>query len=367
MDQEFKRLIEIMVEKNAADLVFAEGQPAMMRVADGLVPAGGRKLNSDDILGFARQVLSPDLQKKFESELEVDASFGLEGVARLRVNVFKQRGAIGMVIRLLPYKIPDLDSLGVPESIKEWLMFPHGIIVTTGPTGSGKSTTQAAMIDFLNQRQKSHVITIEDPVEFVHPNMKCTIEQREVGRDTHSFANALRSVFRQAPDVIMVGEIRDLETMEATLRLAETGHLVLATLHTGDATQAISRIVDVFPQEQQQQVRVQLSLVLIGVLVQQLVPRVDGKGRVLVTEVLRVNSGIRNLIRKNELQQIYSVIQTSSSEQMTTMNMSLTNLYKEGKISKEQAMLFTTRHKELETMMEKERVLGGEVIRPMAL
>ncbi len=362
MDQEFKRLIDMMVEKNAADLIFTEGQPPMMRIAGDLLPVEGKKLTSEDVMRFARQVLSADLQKKFETELEVDASFGVEGVARLRVNIFQQRGAAGMAIRMLPYKIPELDALGVPAGVKEWLAFPHGIIVITGPTGSGKSTTQAAMIDFLNHRKKSHVITIEDPIEYVHPHVKCTIEQREVGRDTHSFSQALRSVFRQAPDVIMIGEMRDHETVESALRLAETGHLVLATLHTGDATQAISRIVDVFPPEQHQQVRVQLSLSLIGVLVQQLVPRIDRPGRILATELLQASAGIRNLIRKNELQQIYSVIQTSSQEGMATMNTSLLGFLKEGKISREEAFLFTARQKELETMMSRERGLAGSAV-----
>lgn len=359
MDQDLKSLIEMMVEKNAADLIFTEGQPPMMRIAGDLVPVRDKKLTSEDVMHYVRQILTNELQKKFETRNEVDASFGLEGIARLRVNVFRQRGAPGMAIRMLPYKIPELDELGVPKNIKEWLLYPHGIIITTGPTGSGKSTTQAAMINFLNQRKKQHVITIEDPIEFVHPHILCTVEQREVGRDTDSFAQALRSTFRQAPDVIMIGEMRDLETMESALRLAETGHLVLGTLHAGDSTQAISRVVDIFPPEQHQQVRVQLSLTLIGVLVQQLVPRADRPGRILSTELMQATSGIRNLIRKNELQQIYSVIQTSSQEGMTTMNTSLLKLMKEGKISKEEAMLFTARHKELETMIARERGLAG--------
>ena len=284
----------------------------------------------------------------------MDSSFGLEDEARFRVNVFQQRGSVGVAIRALPYQIPTLESLGVPEIIKKWLMEPHGIIITTGPTGSGKSTSQAGMIRFLNERKRYHVVTIEDPIEYVHAHGLCTIEQREVGRDTSSFGEALRHVFRQSPDVIMVGEMRDRETFETALQLAETGHLVLATLHTGDAMQAISRIIDVFPPDQHQQVRVQLSLTIIGVLVQQLVPKSDETGRVLATEVLEATPAVRNLIRKNDLQQLYSIIQTSTAEGMCTMNNSLLKLFKAGKISLEQAMLFTTRQKELEQLVARE-------------
>jgi twitching motility protein PilT len=295
--------------------------------------------------------MTDEQQKTFDREHEMDTSFGIKDVARFRVNIFQQQGAIGVVIRMLPYQIPSLEELGVPEVVKKWLMVPHGIIVTTGPTGSGKSTSQAGMIRFLNERKRYHVVTIEDPVEYAHQHGLCTIEQREVGDDTKSFAEALKRVFRQSPDVIMVGEMRDRETFETALQLAETGHLVLATLHTGDSMQSISRIIDVFPPDQHQQIRVQLSLTLIGVMVQQLVPRLDGKGRVLAYEVLEVNPAVRNLIRKNDLQQIYSVIQTSTNEGMITMNGTLLRLFQEGTISLEQAMLFTTHQKELEQLV----------------
>lgn len=354
LKDELKMLIGIMIERKAADLVFTEGQPPLIRVIGDLVPIGTEKLSSDDVRRFAYEILTDEQRKKFERDWEVDSSFGIDQVARFRVNVFHQSGAVAMAIRLLPYEIPSLEPLGVPEIVKDWLMLPHGIIITTGPTGSGKSTTQAAMIGFLNKLKAYHVITIEDPVEFTHRHGKCTIEQREIGRDTHSFASALRSVFRQTPDVIMIGEMRDRETVESALQLAETGHLVLATLHTGDTTQSISRIVDVFPAEQQQQVRVQLSFTLIGVLVQQLVPRIDKQSRVLATEVLQANSAVRNLIRKNELQQIYSVLQTASEEGMCSMNASLLDYFRKGIISKEEALLFTTRQKELEELMSRE-------------
>ena len=351
---ELQKLIDLMVQKNASDLILTEGQPPILRVVGDLYPVEGKILSSDDVRRMAYGVVPEHKQKEFEMELESDASFGLKDVARFRVNIFQQKGAVGMVLRMLPYQVPTLDSLGVPEIVKRWLGVPHGIIITTGPTGSGKSTSQAGMIRYLNERKRYHIITIEDPVEFSHQHGLCTIEQREVGHDTRSFSEALRRVFRQSPDVIMIGEMRDQETFEISLQLAETGHLVLATLHTGDATQAISRIIDVFPEDQHQQVRVQLSLTLIGVLVQELVPKVDVSGRILATEVLEANAAVRNLIRKNDLQQIYSIIQTSSHEGMFTMNESLLKLFKGGKISLEQAMLFTTRQKELEQLVERE-------------
>ena len=349
---ELRQMIDVMLKKNASDLILTQGQPPIIRVVGDLFPVNGSKpLVSEDVRRLAYSILTPEQQKTFEQTNEMDSSFGLEQTARFRVNVFQQQGAVGMVIRALPAQIPSLESLGVPEIVKEWLLVPHGIIVMTGPTGSGKSTSQAAMIRFLNERKRYHIVTIEDPVEYTHQHGTCTIEQREVGKDTHSFPEALRRVFRQSPDVIMIGEMRDRETFETALQLAETGHLVLATLHTGDATQSISRIIDVFPPDQHQQIRVQLSLTLIGVLVQQLVPKLDNSGRLLACEVLEVNAAVRNLIRKNDLQQIYSVIQTSSAEGMRTMNETLLRLFQEGRISLEQAMLFTTRQKELEQLV----------------
>jgi len=354
IDSALRSLIDVMLKRNASDLILTEGQPPIIRVVGDLFPLEGKPLTAEEVRRFANTLMTEEQQKTFDRTLEMDTSFGLEARARFRVNVFLQRGAPGVAIRALPYQIPTLESLGVPEIIKKWLMVPHGIIVTTGPTGSGKSTSQAAMIGFLNERKRYHVVTIEDPVEYVHSHGLCTIEQREVGRDTTSFPEALKHVFRQSPDVIMIGEMRDRETFETALQLAETGHLVLATLHTGDAQQSISRIIDVFPADQHQQVRVQLSLTLIGVIVQQLVPKVDGDGRLLATEILEANPAVRNLIRKNDLQQLYSIIQTSTAEGMMTINASLLKLFKEGKISLEQAMLFTTRQKELEQLIARE-------------
>ena len=354
LDTQLREWIDVMLERKASDLILTEGQPPLVRVVGDLFPLGEKKLTTEEVKHFAYGILTEEQQKRFERLLEADAAFGLEHIARFRVNVFWQRGAMGMAIRMLPHESPTLEPLGVPEIVKDWLMVPHGILITTGPTGSGKSTSQAAMIGYLNQKKHYHVITIEDPIEFTHPHGTCTIEQREVGRDTHSFSNALRSVFRQAPDVIMIGEMRDRETVESALQLAETGHLVLATLHTGDAMQAISRIVDIFPPEQHQQVRVQLSLTLVGILVQQLVPQLDGRGRLLAVEILQANAAVSNLIRKNELQQLYSIIQTSSNEGMMTMNGCLLKLFRQGKISKEQALLFTARQKELEELIARE-------------
>jgi len=355
LSSELRPLIDLMLKKNASDLILTAGERPVLRIVGDLAPVEGWKpLSPEDVKRLAYSLLTPEQQKTFERTLEMDSSFGIEGTARFRLNIFYQRGAVGAAIRMLHHQIPTLESLGVPEIIKKWLRVPHGILITTGPTGSGKSTSQAAMIGYLNQHKRYHVITIEDPIEYTHPHGTCTIEQREVGRDTHSFSDALKRVFRQTPDVIMVGEMRDRETFEIALQLAETGHLVLATLHTGDSTQALSRIIDVFPAEQQQQVRVQLSLSLVGVLVQQLVPTLDGEGRVLATEVLEVTPAVRNLIRKGELQQIYSVLQTSMNEGMATMNASLLDLFQRNKISLEQAKLFTTRQKEFEQLTQRE-------------
>ena len=351
--QELRPWLDRMVKENAADLILTEGQPPIFRQVGDLYPAeGGVRLSAAQIHRMVEGLLTEEQKECFKETLELDTSFGLEGVARFRVNLFQQRGSIAVVSRMLPYQIPELDLLGVPAVVKRWLMVPHGLIITTGPTGSGKSTSQAAMIGYLNQRKRYHVVTIEDPIEFVHTHGTCTVEQREVGQDTRSFPEALRHVFRQSPDVVMIGEMRDRETFETALQLAETGHLVLATLHTGDSAQAISRIVDVFPPDQHQQVRVQLSLTLIGVLAQQIVPELSGLGRVLAVEVLEANPAVRNLIRRNELQQIYTVIQTGSGNGMISMNESLVRLFQAGSISHEQAILFTTRPKELEQLLK---------------
>jgi twitching motility protein PilT len=350
---ELQKLIDRMIEQKASDLVLTQGQSPLLRIVGELQTLGGDTLSSNAIRAMAYSLLSDDQIKEFESTQECDSSFGMDGIARFRVNVFVQRGHVGVVIRMLPHQIPTLEDLGVPLVVKQWLDAPHGIIITTGPTGSGKSTSQAAMIGHLNHTKRHHVITIEDPVEYVHDHGTCVIEQREVGKDTASFSTALKRVFRQTPNVIMIGEMRDRETFESALQLAETGHLVLATLHTGDSMQAINRIVDMFPAEQQQQIKLQLSLTLIGILVQQLVPSVDGKNRYLACEVLKATPAVRNQIRKNDIEQIYSAIETGSQLGMITMNDSLLQLFEAGKISKEEALLHTVRHKEFETLLNR--------------
>ncbi len=364
MDSELSDWIDLLIRKDAADLILTAGRAPLLRVVTELVPIGEEPLAPDRIRRCVEELLNEKQAKELERHMEVDFSFGIPGSARFRGNAFWQQGCVGLVLRRLPAEVPALEPLGVPEKIKDWLTIPHGIIITTGPTGSGKSTSQAAMIRYLNERKSYHVVTIEDPIEYTHVHNRCTIEQREVGRDTASFASALKSVFRQSPDVIMVGEMRDRETIEAALQLAETGHLVLGTLHTGDSMQAISRMVDIFPPEQHQQVRVQLSLTLIGVLVQQLLPSVRGEKRILAAEVLEATAAVRNLIRRNELEQIYSVLQTSTQNGMTTMNASLVRLFQEGKISMEDAMLYTSRPKELgELISRKTRVAVPSSIR----
>lgn len=347
-------LLELMIERAASDLILTEGRPPLLRTVGELRPIEAPALTEAEIDACVGALLTPEQREEFARTNELDASHGLPGRARFRINVFRQRGTTAVAIRMLPHEIPVLDALGVPEIVKRWLLAPHGIIITTGPTGSGKSTSQAAMIRFLNERKPYHIVTIEDPIEYVHAHGECTIEQRELGRDTQSFPEALRRVFRQSPDVIMIGEMRDQETFETALQLAETGHLVLATLHTGDTTQAISRIIDVFPPDQHQQIRMQLSLTLIGVLAQELVPRVDGDGRVLAVEVLEATPAVRNLIRKNDLQQLYSVIQTSTADGMRSMNASLLEHFRAGRIALEEAMLYTTRQRELEQLIARD-------------
>ena len=351
---ELNSLLEIMIRETASDLILTQEQPPILRINGDLSPVPGwHTLSSDKVWQMVAGFLNEEQKASFLRDHELDTSFGVANRARFRLNVFRQRGAVCAVMRMLPHQIPTIESLGLSPVVKSWLEVPHGLLITTGPTGSGKSTSQAAMIGYLNQRKPYHIVTIEDPIEFVHSHGTCTIEQRGLGEDTRSFGEALKRVFRQSPDVIMIGEMRDRETFETALELAETGHLVLATLHTGDAAQAISRIIDVFPSDEHEQIRVQLSLALIGIIVQQLVPRVDGRGRVLAVELLQATSAIRNLIRKNDLQQIYSVVQTSSAEGMTTMNDSLLRLFREGHISLEQAVLFTSRRKELEQMVSR--------------
>jgi twitching motility protein PilT len=284
-------------------------------------------------------VLTSDQIAKFEKDLELDLSFGIEGLGRFRVNVFQQRGTVAGVLRVIPYEIKGFNELGLPGAICESLcQLPKGLILIAGATGCGKSTTLAAMIDFINQTRAAHVVTIEDPIEFLHRNKNCLFNQREVHSDTHTFKGALRAVLRQDPDVILIGEMRDAETIESALTLSETGHLTFATLHTSDCIQTINRIIDVFPSYQQQQIRTQLSFVLQGVFCQQLLPRANGRGRVLASEIMICTAAVRALIRDDKAHQIYSLLQTGAKQGMKTLNQSLLELYRKNLITYDDAL-----------------------------
>lgn len=346
-------LLRLVVEKKATDLHLTVNLPPQLRINGALVLTDYPPLKKEDIQRLAYSILSADQIKRFEQEKELDTSYGISGLGRFRVNLYYQRGSIACAIRFIPYEIPSLDSLGLPEVVKKFANYHAGLLLVTGAVGSGKSTTLASFIEYINSFRRCHIITIEDPIEYLHRHRMATIDQREIGRDTLSFEQALKYVFRQDPDVVMIGEMRDLETMRTALTLAETGHLILGTLHTIDATHAITRIIDVFPPYQQQQIRVQLSLVLIGVIVQQLIPRLDGKGRVLAVEVMKVTSAISNLIRENQIHQLYSLIQTGKSEGMITMNQSLLELFRKKLITAEEALKRSSNPKELFALMGK--------------
>jgi twitching motility protein PilT len=298
-------------------------------------------------------ILPQKLRERFEQELELDMSYSLPGRSRFRVNVFQQRDAVGAVFRVIPFEIKNMDDLGIPNVVMDLARFQRGFVVVTGPTGSGKSTTLAAMVDIVNRERAGHIMTVEDPIEFLHRHKGCVVNQREVGADTHGFAQALKHVLRQDPDVILVGEMRDLETIGTAITAAETGHLVFATLHTQDAPQTIDRIIDVFPPHQQQQVRVQLSTTLQGVVTQQLVPTTDGQGRIAAIEVLVCTPAVRNLIREGKTHQIYSSMQAGGRYGMQTMDMALSQLIKSGRIS--QQIAFERCH----DPEELQRLLGG--------
>jgi twitching motility protein PilT len=295
-----------------------------------------------------------DIQRqKFESTNELDMAFGLKGIGRLRMNVFRQRGAVGAAIRAIPQSFMTFEELGLPSVIYEVMKIQKGLVLVTGPTGSGKSTTLACMIDYVNERKSLHIVTVEDPIEYVHTHKKSLVNQREVGGDTATFEQALRRVLRQDPDVILIGEMRDLETISAALTIAETGHLVFATLHTTDTAQTINRIIDVFPPHQQEQIRVQLSFVLQAVFCQVLVPHVSGSGRAMASEVLMVTPAVRNLVREQKVEQILMTIQTGGKFGMQTMNQSLSELYKKQRISYQEALLRSTDAEDLKRLIQR--------------
>src|SRR3954468_21680144 len=321
-------LLEEMIERGASDLHITAGERPKVRVDGDITNSNiDTVLQPKDCMQLAYSVLTENQKKKFEMEDELDFSFGIQNLARFRGNVFKQRGCVSMVVRQIPFAIKTFEQLGLPGSIAKMAEKPRGLVLVTGPTGSGKSTTLAAMIDKINRERKGHIITVEDPIEFIHKHQGCIINQREVGSDTKSFANALKYALREDPDTILVGEMRDLETIQAALTIAETGHLAFATLHTNSAAEAINRIIDVFPSHQQSQVRAQLAFCLEGVVTQTLLPKIGGKGRAMAAEILVVTPAIRALIRDDKIHQIYSMMQSGKKYGMQTMNDALYQLY----------------------------------------
>lgn len=330
-----EEILKEAVQKGASDVHLTVGLPPVFRRIGRLEPQRQWPLLTPPITeALARQILE-DRWGEFQARKELDLAYSLPGLGRFRVNVFYQRGSVGAAIRLLNTKIPTLEELGLPSVVGELADQSHGLVLVTGPTGSGKSTTLAAMIDRINQRRSCHIITLEDPIEYLHQHKKSIVNQREIGSDSPSFASALRAALRQDPDVILVGEMRDLETMATAITAAETGHLVLTTLHTSSAVQSIDRIIDVFPPHQQAQVRIQLADTLVGVITQQLLPRADGQGRVVAVEVLIATPAVRNLIREGKTHQIISVMQMGGRFGMQTMEMALTNLAARGIINPE--------------------------------
>ncbi|MCP3677564.1 MAG: type IV pilus twitching motility protein PilT [Deltaproteobacteria bacterium] len=345
-------LLSTIIEKDASDLHLAAGSPPRIRLHGSLIPMNLPPLNAVQIKQMAYSILTDVQKHKFEEENELDFSFGLKGLSRFRANLFVQRGAVGAVFRTIPFGIKSFQDLGLPQSCEELTKKPRGLVLVTGPTGSGKSTTLAAMIDGINSERDNHIITIEDPIEYLHNSKKSLVNQREVGADTHNFRKALKYVLRQDPDVVLLGEMRDLETIETALTVAETGHLCLATLHTNSCVQTINRIIDVFPSHQQQQIRTQLSFVLEGVISQLLLPRADGKGRVLAMEIMVPNPAIRNLIREDKVHQVYSQMQVGQAKfGMQTMNQSLLALYNRRTITLDEAFGRSMEPDELKQMM----------------
>ena len=341
-------LLHLMLEKGASDLHLCVGIPPEFRIAGELVQTDLDPLTPESAKELIYSILTKEQAETFDRDKEIDFSYALTGAGRFRINLYRQRGSPGMATRSISFDIPPMEDLGIPEIAKDFAARPNGLVLITGPVGAGKSTTLAAMVEHINNTRKARIITIEDPIEYLFKHKKSTIDQREVGQDTNSFKNALRHLFRQDPNIVLIGEIRDLESMQISLTLAETGHLILTTLHTSDAIHSISRIVDVFPPYQQNQIRLQLSMVLVGVIAQQLISSPASKlGRVLVTEVMNVISPIRNLIRENDLPQIYTAMQTGKKYNMHVMNQGLAEAYRQGTISYEEALRHSNNQEEL--------------------
>ncbi len=347
-------LLKQMIDNGASDLHITTGTPPRLRIDGKLVVIDHPPLGPADTKTICYSVLTDAQKHRFEENNELDLSFGIKALSRFRANIFMQRGAVAGAFRTIPFNIRTFRELGLPEIVNDLVKKPRGLILVTGPTGSGKSTTLAAMIDRINEERYDHIITVEDPIEYLHGHKKCLINQREVNADTMSFKAALKYVLRQDPDVVLIGEMRDLETIEAALTVSETGHLTLATLHTNSAVQTINRIIDVFPAHQQEQIRVQLSFVLEGILSQQLLPKKLGHGRVMAVEILVPIPAIRNLIREDKVHQIYSQMQTGQSRSgMQTMNQSLFELYTKGLISYDEALGRSQVPEELITMIQR--------------
>jgi len=361
-DAHIDDLLRIVVEKGASDLHLCAGVPPVIRVDGRLVPTNYEKATPQDTQRLMYDILTDEQIQRFESTLELDFSYSLGKMARFRVNVYRDRGAVAAAFRLIPTRIPTIRELNLPPVLEELTRLPRGLIIVTGPTGSGKSTTQAAMINQINMERSVHIVTIEDPIEYLHSHRFSIINQRELGQDTRSFHNALRAVLREDPDVILVGEMRDPETIALAITAAETGHLVLATLHTNSAATTIDRIVDVFPPGQQEQIRIQLSNSIQAVICQQLLPRAGQPGRVPAVEVMIATPAIRNLIRENKAHQITSVIQTSANVGMQTMDQSLRDLYMKGWITLEEALSRAMNPDELKKMISPTTVTESTVV-----
>jgi len=354
MNVTLHQLLKTLVEQGGTDLHVTTNSPPQVRIDGKLIPLQLPPLTAPETKQLCYSVLTDNQKHRFEESLELDFSFGVKGLARFRANIFSQRGATAGAFRVIPWEIKGFKELGLPDVASGLCEKPRGLVLITGPTGSGKSTTLAAMLDKVNNERHEHILTIEDPVEYLHSHKKCVVNQRELHADTHSFSNALRSALRQDPDVVLIGEMRDLETIESALRIAETGHLTFGTLHTNSATQTINRIVDVFPSHQQAQIRAQLSFVLEGILCQALLPRANNQGRALAMEILVPNAAVRNLIREDKIHQIYAMMQAGQSRHgMQTFNQSLATLYFKKQISLQTALSASSNPEELQDMINR--------------